>query len=385
MKSIPSKLRAIFTSRDKTRHGQLQQHDEANPPSPATDLVTSAPTTQTAPATEITDFPLQAVPSGPEDAMSLWNDAYDSLRSKDEPLVTAYEELLSQELRSEEGAHSCNESELENRIDNEDVNHRHEQLQIIIKNGQRRAEEQKTTYKIFGKTFTVRDQASRTAEFVKSVKTIVDEAVKASPEAGLAWAGICTVLPLLINPASAEASQQEGFAYVTLRMKFYGQLRTHLGPDGIKKAAELRLQLGNTLVNLYQHMLEFQIKVVMRLYQTRLARLRDDVINHEEWNVMVARIKEIEATFDRDMKMVNGLSLETELKSLNEKADRFLDDLRATLPIAAEAQKSRPFVHSGYGDQYNAFDAATQNNISGNAVQYAGGMFYGPVSSGRDK
>ncbi|KAJ4135232.1 hypothetical protein NW768_004853 [Fusarium equiseti] len=382
MKLIASKLKAIFNPRDKARRDQLQQHDEAIPPSPATNLVPSPPppTAQTAPRAY---SPPQTVLFEPEDAISLWNDAYDSLRTKDEPLVTAYEKLLSQELRSEED--DRNDSESENRIDNEDVNHRHKQLQMIIKNGQQRAEEEKTIYTIFGKTFAVRDQASRTAEFVKSVKTIVDEAVKASPEAALAWAGVCTVLPILINPASAEASQQEGFAYVTLRMQFYGQLKSHLGLDGIENAAELRLQLSHTLVNLYQHMLEFQIKVVMRLYETRLKRLRHDIIKHEEWNAMLAKIKEVEAIFDRDMKMVTGLSLETELKSLNEKAARFLNDLRSALPIAPEAQKSRSLVHSGYGDQYAVFDTATQNNISGNAVQYAGGTFYGPVSSGRDR
>ncbi|KAF5643077.1 WD domain protein [Fusarium sp. NRRL 52700] len=385
MKSIPSKLKALFNSGDKSRLGQLQQHDEANPPSLTTDLMTSTPTTQTELATTTTDLSSQTMSSEPEGAMSLWNDAYDSLRKEDEQLVTTYEELLSQELKSEEDTHGRNESESGNRIDNVNVNHRYKQLQLIIKNGQKRAEEQKTTYKIFGKTFIVRDQASQTAEFVKSVKTIVNEAVKASPEAALAWAGICTVLPILLNPASAEASQQEGFAYVTLRMQFYGQLKSHLGPDGNKKVAELRLQLSKPLVTLYQHMLEFQIKVVMRLYQTRLARLRDDVLKHEEWNGMLAKIKEAEATFDRDVKLITGLSLETELKGLNEKATQFLDDLRSALPIVAEAQKSRSLVHSGYGDQYAAFDAATQNNISGNAVQYAGVTFYGAFSSGRDR
>ncbi|KAF5689262.1 WD domain-containing protein [Fusarium circinatum] len=385
MKFIPLKLRAMLNARDKTRRDQLQQHDEANPRSPAAYLVSSASTTQTAPATATTDLAPQTVSSGPEDAISLWNDAYDCLRRTDEQLIIAYEELLSRELRSEQGTYGHVESESDNHIDSQDVNHRHKQLQLIIKSGQQRAEEQKTTYTIFGKTFTVRDQASQAAEFVKSVKTIVDEAVKASPEAALAWAGICTVLPILLNPASAEASQQEGFAYVTLRMQFYGQLKSHLGLDGIENTAELRLQLSKPLVNMYQHMLEFQIRVVMRLYQTRLARLKDDVLKHEEWNAMLARIKEAEATFDRDVQLVTGLSLETELRSLNEKAAQFLDDLRSALPIAAEAQKSRSLVHSGYGDQYAAFDAATQNNISGNAIQYAGVTFYGPASGGKDR
>ena len=103
MKSIASKLRVIFNSKDKARRDTLQQHGEVSPPSPAADLVPSPPTAQTALATATTDMPTQTVLFEPEEAISLWNDAYDSLRTKDEPLVTAYENLLSQELRSEEG------------------------------------------------------------------------------------------------------------------------------------------------------------------------------------------------------------------------------------------------------------------------------------------
>jgi hypothetical protein len=221
---------------------------------------------------------------------------------------------------------------------------------------------------------------------VKSVKALVDEAVKSSPEASLAWAGICTVLPILVNPSTAETAQQDGFIYVTARMRFYVELEHHLWPASLEKAVELRQELESDLLDLYQHILEFQIKLVIHLYKTRVAKWKDDVINHDVWNGMVSAIKELESTFDRDLKKVNDISSRMELEKLNEKAKRFFDALTSTLPVPQDMSNSRPpraLVYGGYGDQFNAFGGAVQYNNTGSGDQYAGVTIYGSVGAGK--
>lgn len=52
-------------------------------------------------------------------------------------------------------------------------------------------------------------------------KDLIDEAVKASPEASMAWAGVCIILPLLTNPSTADEANRDGFTYVTTRMHYY--------------------------------------------------------------------------------------------------------------------------------------------------------------------
>ncbi|CCT69208.1 uncharacterized protein FFB20_09301 [Fusarium fujikuroi] len=332
------------------------------------------------PALDTEEFTAQPLPPISENDRSLWDRSYDSLRERDEGLIKEYEALLSKELQPQSDAPSMNITESESCIDSTDHRHRQEQLEFIIKNGLKRAEEGKTTFKIFGKTFIPREQAAQAAEFMKSVKILVDEAVKSSPEASLAWAGICTVLPILINPSTAETAQQDGFVYVTARMRFYVELEYHLWPASLDKAVKLRQELENDLLDLYQHILEFQIKLVIHLYKTRLAKWKDDVIHNNTWNGMVSELKELESTFDRDLKKVNDISSRMELEKLNENAKRFFEALTSKLHVSRDNAESRPprgLMYGGYGHQFNAFGGAMQYNNTGSGDQYAGVKIYG--------
>ncbi|KAF4341746.1 vegetative incompatibility het-e-1 [Fusarium beomiforme] len=329
--------------------------------------------TGTSPAREPADLNVESTSPTAEMTIPFWNHAYARLKQSSEELVIEYEELLSKELQYEM---DTPDDESENRIDRANPHRRKRQLEAIIENGLQRAEERKAKYTIFGKTFTPRDQMARTADFVKSIKTLVDEAVKASPEAALAWAGICTVLPILTNPSSAEAAQQDGFIYVASRMRFYSEFEHHLWPETLAEATELRRELNTDLIELYRLILEFQMTLVVRLYKTRLSKLKDDVIHHDIWDSMVSKVKQQEATFHRDFKKINDLSLRIELEKLNKNADAFLHVLSSKLWITMETQKGEPTVHN----QFHASGQSKQNNNTGSGNQYAGVTFYGPVS-----
>ncbi|KAM0540776.1 hypothetical protein ACHAPJ_013507 [Fusarium lateritium] len=314
---------------------------------------------------------------------SIWNRAYDSLKQHDEQLVKEYEELLSMELlpRPDEQ----NPEATSDRIDNQNLDHRQEQLHTITRNGLQQMEEGKKKYTIFGYEFVPRKQIAQAAGFVKNMKALVDEAVKASPEASLAWAGVCTVLPLLTNPAAAEEAQQEGFTYVTSRMRFYVELEHLLWPASLTEDAGVKLEFENDLVNLYQHILEFQLRLVLRLYETRLRGLKDDVIKHGIWEDLVSKIRKLEDIFHKDLDKINGLSSRTELENLNKKADQFLHAMTSILSVAMGTE-NRPantcFDNYGSGHQFNA-TGGTQNNNVGGGQQFTGATFTGAVQFGR--
>ncbi|KAF4435878.1 vegetative incompatibility het-e-1 [Fusarium acutatum] len=398
MKRVSSLVKSVFAAKDRSSPRQSQNHGTrglssepsnlygGHTPEPTRTLDNPALLAPTPEAgLENGDFTSQALAAISDNARSLWDRSYDSLREKDKQLIKDYEKLLSKELQPELDVTSLNTSESESYIDRTDHRHRQQQLALIIRNGLKRAEEGKTTYTIFGKTFVPREQAARTAEFVKSIKILVDEAVKSSTEASLAWAGICTVLPILVNPFTAETAQQNGFIYVTARMRFYVELEHHLWPASLEAAIELRQELENDLLDLYQQILEFQIKLVIYLYKTRLAKWRDDVTNHDIWNGMVSAIKELESTFDKDLKKINDISSRLELEKLNKKAEMFFDALISKLPTSLDTTQSRPprgLVYAGYGDQFNAFGGAMQYNNTGSGDQYAGVRIQGSTGVG---
>ncbi|KAK6703662.1 hypothetical protein SNK04_013592 [Fusarium graminearum] len=242
-------------------------------------------------------------------------------------------------------------------------------------------DEGKTKYIIFDHEFVPRDQIAQAARFVQGMRTLVDEAIKVSPEASLAWAGVCTILPILTNPVAAEEANRDGFTYVASRMRFYVELEHLLWPAGLRLATELRREFEAHLVDLYQYILEFQVRTVLRFYQTRLARLGDDVVKHEVWKGMLSKIQELERVFDNDLKKINDSSSRMELESLNKKADKFLADMSSILSALMETQNKpadSSFNNYGSGHQLNT-SGGTQHNNTGSGNQFTGATFSAPV------
>ncbi|RSL81248.1 hypothetical protein CEP52_017242 [Fusarium oligoseptatum] len=394
---LPKWRRAVFRSGGKPHPEKPKEHSSigssTNPSSPTDEsqrpqvLTTQAepvpPKPVASSATEPTEYTAQSEAltlhhdaTSREEAevvtpQSLWNRAYDGLRHKDEQLVDKYEELLSRELPPKTGTHRSDETN--DRIDNTNLEHRQEQLKIITGNGLRQMDEGKAKYVIFGHEFVPREQIAQSARFVQGMKSLVDEAVRVSPEASLVWAGVCTILPLLTNPVAAEEASRDGFTYVTSRMRFYAELEHLLWPASLRLAAGLRWEFEDHLIDLYQHILEFQVRTVLRFYQTRLARLRDDVVKHDLWKGMLSKIQELERIFDSDLKKINDASLRTELESLNKKADTFLADMGQILSALETHHKpgNSSFNHHGSGHQFNA-TGGTQNNNVGSGKQFLG-------------
>ncbi|KAH7305578.1 hypothetical protein B0I35DRAFT_362166, partial [Stachybotrys elegans] len=361
----------------------LTTQDELVPPEPAASSA-RGPIVSTAQPESLTLHNSAIIKEEPEAAVaqSLWGHAYDGLRYRDEQLVDKYEELLSLELPPKMSAQRLEKTN--ERLDNTNVENRQEQLKAIIGSGMRRMDEMKTKYIIFGREFVPRDQIAQAARFIQGMRTLVDEAVRVSPETSLIWAGVCTILPVLTNPVDAEEANRDGFIYVTSRMRFYVELEHLLWPASLSLATELRREFEAHLVNLYEHILEFQIRTVLRFYQTRLARLGDDVVNHEVWKVMLSNIQELEANLNKDLKMINDSSSRMELETLNKKADKFLADMSSIISVLMETH-DKPSISSfnkyGPGHQFNT-SGGTQNNNMGSGNQFTGATFSAPVQFG---
>ncbi|RYO85912.1 hypothetical protein DL766_003956 [Monosporascus sp. MC13-8B] len=273
---------------------------------------------------------------------SLWDCAYAALRSKDSALVENYEKVLSRELKTDSGTPGRAQEYLDdtdNLIDN-DPTVRREQLNKIIEAGRQRMGEKKIKYHIAGYEFVLQDQIAQAAELVQWGKALVDEALKASPEASMAWCGICLVLPLLTRPKDAEDANTDGLAYVTARIRFYAALEPLLLPKHPDSAAaisaDLKKAFENNVVDLYQQVLEFQFRSVLRFFRGRLRNLGRDLIQREDWSGMLSKVQELEKTLDGDFKKINDSVLRRKLEEINESAKGSLGFMRGLLSVAEE-------------------------------------------------
>jgi hypothetical protein len=147
--------------------------------SPSIDLPTPSPeATPKVSTLENASRPAHSVPSSLRG--SLWNQAYDLLKVEESDLVDAYERILSRELGK--GEWDAVDLEPQNNVIGQgNSEQRRSQMMRLIQAGLDKT----------GKEATVKQKISDGMQVVQSVRGIIDRAVKASPEASLAWVGVC--------------------------------------------------------------------------------------------------------------------------------------------------------------------------------------------------
>lgn len=299
--------------------------------------------------------------------LSLWERAYETLRTQDGRLVDKYEKLLSAELldisayrikvmyratnisigssSSASESNSINREEqtldkIDNLIGDGNIQGHRAQLDAIAQRALQRMEAKNVQWTIGGHTIDLQDQVAQAATLVGYLKPVIDEAVKASPEASLIWAGVCIVLPLLTSSSAAREANRDGFTYVTARMRFYVALEPLILPTHPSPSAaippDLRGALEADVIDLYQHILEFQIRSVLRFCRSRLKNYGTDLFGSKKWEEMRLKIEKLEATLDRDLKGVNdGKSLAV-LEVVSEKAKISCDIMEKSLSVAEQ-------------------------------------------------
>ncbi|KAI3333003.1 hypothetical protein F4824DRAFT_275426 [Ustulina deusta] len=282
-------------------------------------------------------------PSNREDSpaiQSLWDRAYGNLKNDEPKLVNDYEELLSKELQNTI-SDSSNDGPTQAMRPNDvsrDTDRQSQQarLNTIIEAGLQRMEEKKTKYTIAGHEFDLSDQIDQAAGLVLWAKDLIGEAVKQSPEASIVWAGVSIILPLLTNPKIADEAVRDGFKYVTTRMQYYTELEPlllRLGKNP-EVSPTVVAEANNQIIQLYERILEFQIRSVLRFYLSLLRRYLDDVIQTEDWKKMIDDIKGSERTIHSNLIEISQLVATQELESLSNKSGETLEKMGKLLSVS---------------------------------------------------
>ncbi|KAH8180100.1 WD domain, g-beta repeat domain-containing protein [Sarocladium implicatum] len=294
-----AKLKGIFKSRDE-RSGTQHASHEASEEAPVALAAGS-----NLPIRPNPDHASSAVSQQDLRQRSLWDRAYEDLRGQGD-LVAQYEALLGKQLAAlqdpeDNGSPILAATQLSRNSDD-----RQRQLDQIIKHSLDAADNRNRPT-IFGHQFIPRTQVARAARLIKTVQGLVTEAVKVSPEASLAWAGVCVLLPVLTNPEAAEEANRTGLTYVTSRVRLYVELEHLLWPESLQEPG-LKKQLESLIIELYVHIVEFQIKTVLRFHDTWLTRMRHDILRDQDWEDMVSKVKELERAVRDASDMINTAS-----------------------------------------------------------------------------
>ncbi|OJK02158.1 hypothetical protein ASPACDRAFT_50846 [Aspergillus aculeatus ATCC 16872] len=131
-----------------------------------------------------------------------------------------------------------------------------------------------------------------------AVNEIMKLALKACPEAGLAWSGISLSLQILSNPAKETESNRNGLEYICSRMNWYWELSSRfLGESDVDAALYegLRWELKAQIVGLYKALLLYQLRSVCSYYRNRLVVFLRDMVQLDDWDGSLDNVKSQEA------------------------------------------------------------------------------------------
>lgn len=171
--------------------------------------------------------------------------------------------------------------------------------------------------------YFLKKHISGAAKLALWAKGFIGEAVKASPEASIAWAGVCIVLPLLTNSQTADQVHRDGLAYITTRVRFCAALEPMLRRLVENPGVDDNL-MEVTMVNLYQHILEFQIRTVLRLHENPLMKYVRDVYEPAVWEQRKTKIETLVAEVTQTLTQINDLSGRQEFETLNKTSEESL-------------------------------------------------------------
>ncbi|KAK3399725.1 hypothetical protein B0T20DRAFT_349408 [Sordaria brevicollis] len=309
---------------------------------------------------------------------TLWDRAYDGLCSSNDPtksaLMAEYETRILHGLRSnlsgEEGHPILLEETYLHLLQDPTFN-KQAALERAAKDAMKHAEEK-------GSAKSFMDKAGTLA---MTLQNFISEAVKASPEASLVWAGVCLILPLLTQPVIADEAQRNGFSYVTSRISFWTTLERQFADAGNWMES---IQEG--FIALYQLLLEFQVRTVLRYHQGGFERFVQD-ISSNVWEQLVMAVKDQEGLLYQDLQQYHNTNLALTIESLKENSDkslqsnaRFLDALQEVRDFVRKGAESRlqekeqkclhlfRLTENGRNATYEWYKSRIQNRVEGTCV-----------------
>lgn len=211
----------------------------------------------------------------------------------------------------------------DNIISQRDQKTRQNQMFTITSLGLQRIDEGRLSVK--GRDIILQGRFLEGSGFLMRAKSIIDEAVKASPEESLVWAGICLTLPFFTNPTLSQQANETGLVYVISRMKYYTAMEAMLLPEKLSATAELasvKRAYESHIVDLYKFIINFQVQTILRLYRPNLLNFLRDTVLYDDWENMLNAVKETEELIDRESQQINTAFSHEELVSIIGLADK---------------------------------------------------------------
>ncbi|KAL2887299.1 Vegetative incompatibility protein HET-E-1 [Ceratocystis lukuohia] len=247
----------------------------------------------------------------------IWENAYESSRKKEPKLVEVFEKIILSD-----PLHDGTSVEPTDRIEDKtttDLKVTSCQMRQFAERGiERTKKEASLTQGI--------DDGLRA---VQAIMGIMDEALRAAPEAAVIWATVCLGLEVLRNPISEALENRKGIQYVLGRTQWYWDLTSLLLDEnkGDTTTVALRDTLEKNITQLFEKLLLYQIRSVCLYHRSQAISALRDTFLIDDWAGQLSDIKEAEKAVLYDMEQYNAQEIQNQMHQLNNTTS----DLQASL------------------------------------------------------
>ncbi|KAF6802727.1 nwd1 protein [Colletotrichum sojae] len=241
----------------------------------------------------------------------LWDRAYREVQAQEPEIIEAYEYLLST-------IDSPSNNETRDKV-TYSTKERYEQMRRVAEAGLKKTE----------RSTAVQQKINDGMQVISPLRDVIDQVVKVSEPAGMAWVGVSFVVEILANPFTEPGINRTGMIHVLSKMQWYMDLADpQLDEKSSKLQTKLWLQLEVHTVELYKALLLYQMKSTCCFYKSGLKTILRNVVKLDDWNRQLDDIKTAEDTVSADLKAFQDQVVVDHLKDQADRASQQYDAIQ---------------------------------------------------------
>jgi len=223
----------------------------------------------------------------------LWAEAYRDLARDNMKLVTALDQLLSVQQTQPTVDHSHAPPRQLPTLDDLSwtaSSSKEVEISKFIEARLTAMNDRKWRVRLGEHSIEVREQIDRIIKIILVAQDFVSSVASMDPvHAGLPWAGVCLLLPILTNDSKQRSAAMDGVEYVAKLIRRYAEIeRLYLDDRKLRLSEDLR----TTMTKLYRIILEFEARTACQFSRNTAHQAIRNVIAADGWDEILASVKQ---------------------------------------------------------------------------------------------
>ncbi|KAJ5738870.1 hypothetical protein N7493_002025 [Penicillium malachiteum] len=251
---------------------------------------------------------------------SLWEQAYEKLRRDEPDLVTSFERVVA----SEDESNSTNI--------HASTQDRQQRMAALVDKKIAQMNDRKWRLSIGKADIEVREKVDQIVKIIMVAKDFISSAASIDPvHAGLPWAGICVLLPLLVNDTTQRDDALAGLKTISELVRRFTEVERLYLKDKQEPTSQ---SLEKSIVNLYRHVLEYEARAACQFNRNTALQIARSIVTADKWKSIVDKIKVAETDCEKCMRLLDTKdqrsrfhSLESTMEAQNHRVEDLLRDL----------------------------------------------------------